>query len=143
MAFVEFVRKEKSEGTGQRSSFDKATLKVKRRATMLGFSAKWCEENKIDFTKGVSLYFDPASHTVKLVANSEASWKGKKNSTGRQSVSIGRMLRQHGLEASASVFNLEIALNPKDKSVLISLEDHLGKKKSVKSSKPRSAERAA
>lgn len=125
MAFIEYVPSQRTQNAGTRSTYDSATVKVKRRATTLGFSGKWLEENKLDFSKGVQIFYDPNSKTIKLVANAESPWKAQSRDAGRQQISIGRMLRQHGLEVTGSVFNLEIALNPKDKSVLVSLEDHL------------------
>jgi hypothetical protein len=143
MSFVEYLPSKRKSNTGSRSTYDKATLKVKGRTTTLEFSQKWCEEKKMDFTKGVSIFFDPSSSTIKLVANPESSWKA--TGSTRQRISIGRMLRQHGLKADASVFNLEIAMSPKDRSVLVCVEDHLSKNgsKEVKSSKSKRKEISA
>lgn len=105
-----------------RSKQGTARIKVKRRAVMILFGDKFMEDLGLDFKKGVRIWFDPESVTLKI-GMSEGSELNATSFESQQCIYIGKVLKFFGFEIKSTVFNLPIEVND-DKTLSVRLESH-------------------
>lgn len=131
MAFVEYTAPNGKQLTNnKRSTKDTATLKVKRTSVTIGIHSQFLEEHKLDFQKGMRIWFDPESRSIKIGVKEGADLKAKASESGYQSISIGRVLKSFGFTVPKSAFNLPIKAN--GDSLTINLADHVQSEKAPK-----------
>ena len=128
MAFVEYTapagkQLDRAATRRKRSTKDTATLKVKRTSVTIGIHGDFLENHKLDFQKGLRVWFDADSKSIKIGMKDGAELTAKASESGYQSISIGRVLKSFGFNVPKSAFNLPIKAN--SDSVTISLADHV------------------
>jgi hypothetical protein len=124
MAFVEYTAPApKGLAYSKRSTKDSATLKVKRYTVTLGIGGEFLKKHKLDFRKGMRIWFDSGSHSIKIGVEKGSNLASKASESGYQSISITQVLAAFGLKAHKSAFNLPMKVE--GRTLTISLRDLL------------------
>lgn len=128
MAFVEYIAPAPKKGLAysKRSTKDSATLKVKRSTVTLGIGGEFLKKHKLDFRKGMKIWFDMNSHSIKIGMEKGSELASKASESGYQSITITQVLAAFGLRAPKSAFNLPIKVE--GNTLTISLLDLLQSK---------------